>query len=197
MLLDPSPAMLARPGSDSRCCSGDARQRVTLLEADGQNAVDAVMGYAFDAVLCHGVLGYLERPEPMVGQLCRCAAPGGTVSIMTANARASAVRPALERRWATRWRPSMPGPRSGCWACRDGPTRSRSSSALLRAGAVEPEAWYGVWLFVDWLEFSGAELDLSDDEQLAAMAAVELEASSRDPYRHSSPLSSRRTQGTS
>lgn len=47
----------------------------------------------------------------------------------------------------------------------------------------EPLRWYGVWLFVDWLEFSGAELDPTDAKQVAATAAVELEASRRDPYR--------------
>jgi hypothetical protein len=36
---------------------------------------------------------------------------------------------------------------------------------------------------VDWLEFSGVELDPTDTEQLAATAAVELEAARRDPYR--------------
>jgi hypothetical protein len=40
-----------------------------------------------------------------------------------------------------------------------------------------------VWLFVDWLEFSGAELDPTDAKQVAATCAVELEASRRDPYR--------------
>ena len=35
----------------------------------------------------------------MVEQLCRCAATGGLVSIMAGNAKAMAVRPALERRW--------------------------------------------------------------------------------------------------
>jgi hypothetical protein len=43
--------------------------------------------------------------------------------------------------------------------------------------------WYGVWLFIDWLEFAGAELDPTDARQVAATAAVELEASRRDPYR--------------
>jgi hypothetical protein len=36
---------------------------------------------------------------------------------------------------------------------------------------------------VDWLEFSGVELDPSDTTQVAATARVELEASRRDPYR--------------
>ncbi len=65
----------------------------------GENADEAADGRRFAAVLCHGVLGYLERPEPLVKQLCRCAAAGGVVSIMTGNAKAMAVRPASERRW--------------------------------------------------------------------------------------------------
>jgi hypothetical protein len=48
---------------------------------------------------------------------------------------------------------------------------------------VAPLAWYGVWLFVDWLEFGGTELDPGDAGQVAATARVELEASRRDPYR--------------
>ncbi len=56
-------------------------------------------------------------------------------------------------------------------------------SELLHSRGVEPVRWYGVWLFVDWLEFSGTELDPSDAAQAAKTAAVELEASRRDPYR--------------
>jgi hypothetical protein len=48
---------------------------------------------------------------------------------------------------------------------------------------VEPLQWYGVWLFTDWLDFSGVELDPDDTEKLQQIAAVELEASRRDPYR--------------
>jgi len=59
-------------------------------------------------------------------------------------------------------------------------------SDVMESQGVEPLRWYGVWLFVDWLEFSGAELDPSDATQVAATAAVELEASRRDPYRQMS-----------
>ena len=85
--------------SDSERLPAEAQRRVTLLQADGLNADEAVHGRRFAAVLCHGVLGYLEQPEPFVDQLCRCAAAGGVVSIMTGNAKATAVQPALERRW--------------------------------------------------------------------------------------------------
>lgn len=56
-------------------------------------------------------------------------------------------------------------------------------SELVRSRGVDPNRWYGVWLFVDWLEFSGVEMDPDDSKQVAATAAVELEASRRDPHR--------------
>jgi hypothetical protein len=54
---------------------------------------------------------------------------------------------------------------------------------LLRSHGVPPEQWYGVWLFVDWLELGGTALDATDADEVAATAAVELAASRRDPYR--------------
>ena len=42
-------------------------------------------------------------------------------------------------------------------------------SGLMQSQGVEPVRWYGVWLFTDWLEFSGAELDVTDVTQLAAI----------------------------
>jgi S-adenosylmethionine-dependent methyltransferase len=182
-LLDSSPAMLDKAQQRLRRLPDEAQRRVTFVPADGENADEAVNGRRFAAVLCHGVLGYLEQPEPLVDQLCRCAADCGLVSIMTGNAKAAAVRPALERRW------------DDALACFDARTEIgvlgvpgradtvEELSELIRNHGVEPVRWYGVWLFVDWLEFSGAELDASDSKQVAATAAVELEASRRDPYR--------------
>ncbi|HEX3778634.1 MAG TPA: methyltransferase [Pseudonocardiaceae bacterium] len=182
-LLDSSPAMLAKAEQRLKTLPADTERRVTLLRADGENAVDAVEGRRFDAVLCHGVLGYLEQPEPMVGQLCRCAAPGGVVSIMTGNARTGAVRPALERRWADALAAFDATSEVGVLGVPASAHTVEQLSELMLNQGVRPVRWYGVWLFTDWLEFSGAELDLGDSDQVAAMAAVELEASRRDPYR--------------
>ncbi len=182
-VLDSSPAMLDKARERLERLPAEARRRVRLVLADGERADEAVDGQRFDAVLCHGVLGYLEEPEPMIDQLCRCAADGGLISIMTGNARASAVQPALERRWDDAL---------AAFDVRHGigvlglPGRAETVddvSDLLRARGVETAQWYGVWLFVDWLEFSGAQLDATDSEQVAATCAVELEASRRDPYR--------------
>jgi S-adenosylmethionine-dependent methyltransferase len=171
-LLDSSPAMLDK-----------ARQRVTLVQADGESAVEAVTGRRFAAVLCHGVLGYLEDPEPIVNQLCQCAAAGGVVSIMTANAKTMAVRPALERRWHDALAAFNTRTEIGVLGVSGRADTVEELSELMRSRGVEPLRWYGVWLFVDWLEFSGAALDPADEQQVAATAAVELEASRRDPYR--------------
>ena len=182
-LLDSSPAMLDKARERLQQLPGEAQQRVTLLQAEGESAEEAVGGRPFAAVLCHGVLGYLEQSEPLVTQLCRCLAPGGVVSIMTGNAHAGAVRPALERRWDDALASFDARTEIGVLGVQGRADTVEELSELIRSHGVEPLRWYGVWLFVDWLEFSGTELDPNDSQQLAATAAVELEASRRDPYR--------------
>ncbi len=182
-LLDSSPTMLDKARQRLERLPAETQRRVTLLRADGENAIDAVSGRRFAAVLCHGVLGYLEEPEPLVNQLCRCTESGGVVSIMTANAKAMAVRPALERRWDDALASFDATSEVGVLGVQGRADTVEGLSALMHRQGVEPLRWYGVWLFVDWLEFSGAELDPGDSAQLAAMASVELEAGRRDPYR--------------
>ncbi|HEY9414516.1 MAG TPA: methyltransferase domain-containing protein [Pseudonocardia sp.] len=182
-LLDPSPAMLQKARRRLRELPDGARRRVTVVQGDGENADEILNGERFAAVLCHGVLGYLERAEPIVTQLCRCTEAGGVVSIMATNASTMAVRPALERRWADALAAFDATDEIGVLGV---PTKAHTPEQLgelMRSQGVEPQRWYGVWLFADWLDFSGVELDPADSDQLAAMAAVELEASRRDPYR--------------
>ena len=50
-------------------------------------------------------------------------------------------------------------------------------SDLMRRHQVTPQAWYGVWLFTDWMALP------ADGTDLAAIADVELRASLRVPYR--------------
>lgn len=182
-LLDSSPAMLDKARDRLRHLPADAQARVSLVEADGEHAEDAVGGRRFDGVLCHGVLGYLDDPEPLVAQLCRCAAAGGIVSIMTGNARTTAVQPALERRWSDALASFDVPTGIGVLGIRGRADTVEGVGELVERHGVTPVRWYGTWLFVDWLEFGGTRLDPGDTEQVAATAAVELEASRRDPYR--------------
>ena len=187
-LLDPSPAMHEKARQRLDRLPDDVRRRVALVQGDGEHAADAAGGRRFAAVLCHGVLGYLEHPEPVIDQLCRCAAPGGIVSVMAGNAGAAAVRPALERRWHDALAAFDARTEIGVLGL---PSRADTVEELgeqLRSRDVEPVRWYGVWLFVDWLELSGVALDPADSAQVAAAAAVELEAGRRDPYRRLSRI---------
>ena len=95
-VLDPSAAMLAKAEQRLGAEPDEVRRRVRLIEASGEQAPAVTCGQQFAAVLCHGVLMYVEHPEPLVQALCRCTRPGGIVSVMALNARTLAVRPALD-----------------------------------------------------------------------------------------------------
>lgn len=49
------------------------------------------------------------------------------------------------------------------------------------AGVGAALAWYGLWLFTDWMDLATADAD-----EVRAVASVELEAGRRDPYRQRS-----------
>ena len=176
-ILDPSESMLAKARERLAHEPDDVRSRVRLLEGAGESAAEVTGGRRFSVVLCHGVLMYLDAPEPLLTSLCRCVEPGGVVSVMALNAATMAVRPALERRWAD----ALAGfGASGEVGVLGTPTRGDTVehlSQLLRDEGVEPQAWYGVWLFSDWMDLP------VEDTDVEAVAAVELEASARDPYR--------------
>jgi len=176
-VLDPSPAMLGKAEQRLSAEADDVRRRVRLVQAAGEDAEAATGGQRFAAVLCHGVLMYLERPDPLVRALAARTEPDGIVSIMALNARTTAVRPALDGRWADALAAFDAGDEVGVLGT---PTRGdtvEGLSDLLEANGVTPEAWYGVWLFTDWLDLPAEGTDV------AAVAAVELEAALRDPYR--------------
>lgn len=176
-ILDPSTAMLARAQERIDREADDVRARVRLAQAAGESAVEATAGQQFGAVLCHGVLMYVDSPDPLLSAVCRCVAPGGVVSVMALNAATMAVRPALERRWTDALAGFEATSEIGVLgAPTRGDTVEHLSELLLREG-LTPEAWYGVWLFSDWMDLPAEDTDID------AVARVELQASLRDPYR--------------
>jgi SAM-dependent methyltransferase len=176
-LLDPSPAMLDKARARVAAEPADVRRRVRLVAGRGEDAASLVGEERFDGAMCHGVLMYLDDPEPVVRPLCRSVRPGGIVSIMALNARTTAVLPAVERRWDDALAAFDATREIGVLGAETRGDTVESLSATLRANAVEPLAWYGVWLFSDWLDLP------VEDTDVAAVAEVELAAARRDPYR--------------
>lgn len=176
-VLDSSPAMLAKAEQRLSAEPAEVRDRVRLVQAAGESAAEATGGQRFSVVLCHGVLMYQKNPEPLLDALCRCAEQNGLVSVMALNAATMAVRPALEHRWSDALAGFEATDEIGVLGA---PTRAdtvEDLTRLLRHRGVEAETWYGVWLFTDWLDLPVEGTDVQ------AVAAVEMEASMRDPYR--------------
>ncbi|MCW0214801.1 MAG: methyltransferase domain-containing protein [Pseudonocardia sp.] len=192
-VVDSSAEMLDRAEQRVLAEPEQVRRRIHLIEGPGERADVVTGGWRFAAVLCHGVLMYLDDPRPMVAALCRCVAPGGVLSVMALNARTLAVRPALERRWADALAAFDAGSETGVLGAETRGDTVEGLSALLRDGGIGFEDWYGVWLFTDWTDLPVATTDV------AAVAEVELRAASRDPYRQLSRvfhLVGRRPAGT-
>jgi SAM-dependent methyltransferase len=182
-ILDPSAAMLERAADRLAGEDDETAARVRLVHADGEGAPLALGGDVYDAVLCHGVIMYLDDPGPLIAALCRLAAPGGVVSVVAKNAEVLALRPALDGDWAGAIA-AFDGKRqvNGLGLDTRGDTVEHLSELITRHG-VEPEAWYGVRLFTD-----GWTPDRSPTDPEDLVLRAELMASQRDPYRRVSRL---------
>lgn len=182
-IVEPSPAMLERAQQELDGEDRAVAARVRLVEASGENAPEALDGQRFGAVLCHGVVMYLDDPIPMIHALSALTDDHGIVSIVTKNVDVLAVRPALEGDWATALSAFDTDRQINGLGAETRGDNIEALSALLAARGVEPIDWYGVRLFTDgWTRHR----PLIDDEEL--VLAVELEASRRDPYRQLSRL---------
>lgn len=184
-LIDPSVAMLAAAGDALAAEPAEVRERVALVEGQGEEAPDLIGADAADVVCCHGVVMYLDDPGPLLAALAAVVRPEGVVSIIATNRRCLAARAALRGRWeealglfdADRYVNGL-----------DVDARADDPDELaveLDAHGVDLVTWYGVRVFSDaWA---------ADDERFsnadpAAVEAVEWEAGRRDPYRQLSRL---------
>lgn len=182
-IVDPSPGMLQRAERRLAEESRAVVRRVRLVEATGESAPAMLDGETFGAVLCHGVLMYLDDPEPLVGALCQLVGPGGLLSIVTKNVEVMAMRHAQEGDWAAALASFDTDRQVNGLGLDTRGDHIEALSALLADRGVDPTAWYGVRLFTDgW----ASDRPATDPEELVLQ--VELAASQRDPYRRLSRL---------
>jgi S-adenosylmethionine-dependent methyltransferase len=180
-LVDPSSTMLERARQQLAQEPADVAQRIHLVEARAEDAPE-ILGERFAGVLCHGVIMYIDEPQPFVAALAALAQPGALVSLVAKNQRVMAVLPAIQSDWA------------GVLAGFDATTQINGLGVATRGDTLEDVtswfnesgidllAWYGVRLFTDgWI--SPRDGETTDD-----LMAAEVEASRRDPYRQMSRL---------
>ncbi|GGW32011.1 class I SAM-dependent methyltransferase [Streptomyces caelestis] len=166
------------------------RERMRIIEGDGRDTGVHFLPGSFDVVLCHGVLMYVEEPDPLLAGLARMLAPGGLLSLLVRNGDALAIRPGLSGDWAgalAAFDTTAYLPHSRTDSNRGTPIRLgldvradrlKDLTATLAGIGAPLHAWYGVRVFTDTAA-DGAEVP-ADVETLLA---VEEKAGRTDPYR--------------
>ncbi|WP_409472562.1 class I SAM-dependent methyltransferase [Streptomyces sp. HC307] len=154
------------------------RERVRLVEGDGRDTGVHFLPGSFDVVLCHGVLMYVDDPDPLLAGLARMLAPGGLLSLLVRNGDALAMRPGLSGDWSA----ALAAFDTTAYRNRLGldvrADRLGTLTATLAGIGAPLHAWYGVRVFTDTAT-GGAELPADVSELLAA----EERAGRTDPYR--------------
>ncbi|WP_026252469.1 methyltransferase domain-containing protein [Streptomyces sp. PsTaAH-124] len=154
------------------------RARMRIVEGDGQDTGVHFLPGSFDVVLCHGVLMYVEEPDPLLAGLARMLAPGGLLSLLVRNADALALRPGLMGDWPT----ALAAFDSTVYRNRLGldvrADRLADLTATLAGIGAPLHAWYGVRVFTDTAA-DGAE----PSADVATLLDTEERAGRTDPYR--------------
>lgn len=178
--LDSSPKMLAALESSLVAEPAKVRDRVQVVRADATRLAGTFSPGCFDVVLCHGLLMYFADPGPVLTDLARMLAPGGTLSLLVRNADGLATRPGLQGDWTAAlaaFDSTAYGNRLGVAARAD---RLSELTAALSGRGMEVFTWYGVRVFTDT---AADDAPLPDDEELARLLACETRAGATDPYR--------------
>jgi S-adenosylmethionine-dependent methyltransferase len=176
-IIDPSPKMLAEARQRLAREEAGVRRRVRLVGGTGERAHETLGRETFDAVLCHGVLMYLDDPGPMIHALSTLLRPGGIVSVLAKNASALAMRPALEGRYQdARYSLETERDRGRLGVITRGDTVENLYGTFQEAG-VEALQWYGVRVFTDHLG------DRMPGGDLPEVLKLEWEAGQMEPYK--------------
>lgn len=177
VLLDPSERMLTLAAQALLVEDTSLQERVRLVQGYGDDAPTLVGHDVFDLVLCHGVIMYVDNPHLIVSGLGAITKPGGIVSLITKNASALAMRPALEGRWADAVGAFAADSDVGGMGV---PTRAHTLDQLadwFDEADCDVESWYGIRVFTDHLGKQPPGDDIAD------VLAAEWEAGRLDPYR--------------
>ncbi|ARZ70548.1 methyltransferase [Streptomyces sp. HU2014] len=169
-VVDPSPNALF--ALERRAAEAGVADRVRGVQGDAHGLFDVVERGAYDAVLCHGVLEYVDEPAEGVRNVVEALRPAGTLSLLAAGQGGAVLARALAGHFAEA-KQVLTDP-TGHWGTGDPVPRRFTAdqlSALVTAAGLEVGAVHGVRVFADLVP--GVLLDA---EPGAMAALLELEA---------------------
>jgi SAM-dependent methyltransferase len=179
-VVDPSPNALF--ALERRAAEAGVADRVRGVQGDIHGLFDVVGRGGYDAVLCHGVLEYVDDPAEGVRNAVEALRPGGALSLLAAGLGGAVLARALAGHFNDA-RQALSDP-DGRWGTGDPVPRRFTAEQLTelvgRAG-VEVGAVHGVRVFADLVP--GV---LVDTEPGALEALLKLEAAAAElPAFHS------------
>ncbi|MEV0120204.1 methyltransferase [Streptomyces sp. NPDC050703] len=179
-VVDPSPNALF--ALERRAAEAGVADRVRGVQGDVLGLFDVVGRGGFDAVLCHGVLEYVDDPAEGVRLAVDALRPGGVLSLLGAGLGGAVLARALAGHF-TEARTALSDP-AGRWGEGDPVPRrftAEQLTALVEAAGVRVDAVHGVRVFADLVP--GV---LVDTEPGAMEALLQLEAAAAElPAFHS------------
>ncbi|MBC2902580.1 methyltransferase domain-containing protein [Streptomyces cupreus] len=176
--LEQDARMIAAARQALACEPDGIRERMRIIEGDGRDTGVHFLPGSFDVVLCHGVLMYVEEPDPLLAGMARMLAPGGLLSLLVRNGDALAMRPGLSGDWSA----ALAAFDTTAYRNRLGldvrADRLSTLTATLAGIGAPLHSWYGVRVFTDT-----AADDAEIPADVATLLAAEERAGRTDPYR--------------
>ncbi|GAA1885712.1 methyltransferase [Streptantibioticus ferralitis] len=147
-VVDPSPDALF--ALERRAAEAGVTERIRGVQGDAHGLLDVVEPSSYDAVLCHGVLEYVDDPAEGVRNVVRALRPSGTLSLLAASRNGAVLARAIAGHFAEAQR-GLSDP-DGRWGEGDPLPRRFTAddlTALVRDGGLEVAAVHGVRVFAD------------------------------------------------
>ncbi|MFC9587617.1 methyltransferase [Streptomyces yangpuensis] len=147
-VVDPSPNALF--GLERRVSEAGVADLVRGVQGDAQGLLDVVERDAYDVVLCHGVLEYVDDPAEGVANAVAALRPGGTLSLLAAGLGGAVLARALAGHF-TEARNALTDP-AGRWGSGDPVPRrftAEQLSELVGGAGLTVGAVHGVRIFAD------------------------------------------------
>ncbi|GGU19816.1 methyltransferase [Streptomyces lavendofoliae] len=173
-VVDPSPNALF--ALERRAAEAGVAERVQGVQGDILGLFDVVDRGGYDAVLCHGVLEYVEDPAEGVRNAVEALRPSGALSLLAAGLGGAVLARALAGHFSEARR-ALTDP-AGRWGEGDPVPRRFTAEQLtevVEAAGVEVGAVHGVRVFADLVP--GV---LVDTEPGALEALLQLEAAAAE-----------------
>ncbi|WP_455355562.1 methyltransferase [Streptomyces sp. SYSU K217416] len=147
-VVDPNPNALF--GLERRVAEAGVADRVRGVQGDVQGLLDVVERSGYDAVLCHGVLEYVDDPAEGVRNAVAALRPSGTLSLLAAGLGGAVLARALAGHF-TDARHALSDP-AGRWGEGDPVPRrftAEQLTGLVGDAGLEVGAVHGVRVFAD------------------------------------------------